>query len=447
MARTRGRSTARRSKTRRLLLVLLLVVLGVFSLTALASKDSKQRRVKHSGSDLVCHTDVAAECYPRVFQAIDEFQPVHPDQDLPPGLHVRLNVYTGEREAKLNDPAEEPPAGLEGLPVDQSVVLVDAPAAEAEADPSAALPLPKGAPAYDPAGLVKEPPKGGSGGGDGGDALDFYEALAAVKDRGVATEPAHAAESALEQLGEFAHDVYYGLKLVEDDQAMWAMLCLMSGGTDASVPGSSGKSAQMAASIVGAAVQNNPTALRALEQRWDAYMKATFQPAGGAAMALGDAIFGPYLGSDDGSSSNPSLVRSRLLAINGLIKSKAIMKDFLASGGLTEVLRLLVDQDGNPAYDAARTRAANLVQDNFLDASMGADVTLWPGSGGEGRGSGEAGNAACGSDGPIQAHCWDYHVQKLAAAHGGDAGHWSHELWQRLQARRGHAGSAAHDEL
>src|SRR5690606_37699417 len=74
--------------------------------------------------ELICHTDNPADCYPKVFQATDEFQVVRPDQEIPPGLHVRLDINTGLREAKLNVPGEDRP-DLEGLPVDSSVVVVE----------------------------------------------------------------------------------------------------------------------------------------------------------------------------------------------------------------------------------------------------------------------------------------------------------------------------------
>ena len=49
--------------------------------------------------ELICHN--RSDCYPKVFQATSEFQRVRDDQDLPAGLHVRLNVWTGEKEAKV----------------------------------------------------------------------------------------------------------------------------------------------------------------------------------------------------------------------------------------------------------------------------------------------------------------------------------------------------------
>ena len=55
-------------------------------------------------SNLICHTNHASECYPQIFQPTEKFQTVHDDQNLPPGLHVRMNLATGVKEARLNIP-------------------------------------------------------------------------------------------------------------------------------------------------------------------------------------------------------------------------------------------------------------------------------------------------------------------------------------------------------
>lgn len=57
-----------------------------------------------ASTDLICHTAHASECYPKIFQPTEQFKTVHDDQELPPGLHVRLNLQTGVKEARLNVP-------------------------------------------------------------------------------------------------------------------------------------------------------------------------------------------------------------------------------------------------------------------------------------------------------------------------------------------------------
>ena len=69
-----------------------------------------------ASTDLICHTAHASECYPKIFQPTKQFKTVHDDQELPPGLHIRLNLQTGVKEARLNVP--------EGGEDDQSAVAV-----------------------------------------------------------------------------------------------------------------------------------------------------------------------------------------------------------------------------------------------------------------------------------------------------------------------------------
>ncbi|KAK9452243.1 uncharacterized protein V1518DRAFT_410710 [Limtongia smithiae] len=47
------------------------------------------------------------ECYPVLFEPTEEFRPVLLGQEIPPGLHVRLNFETGMREAKLLSDADK----------------------------------------------------------------------------------------------------------------------------------------------------------------------------------------------------------------------------------------------------------------------------------------------------------------------------------------------------
>lgn len=45
------------------------------------------------------------DCYPELFEPQGEFKIVREGQQLPPGLHIRLNFETGLKEAKLNSDA------------------------------------------------------------------------------------------------------------------------------------------------------------------------------------------------------------------------------------------------------------------------------------------------------------------------------------------------------
>ena len=54
----------------------------------------------------ICPSSDPSSCYPSVFQPTLDFQPILEGQSIPRGLHVRLNMATGEKEARLNVPME-----------------------------------------------------------------------------------------------------------------------------------------------------------------------------------------------------------------------------------------------------------------------------------------------------------------------------------------------------
>ena len=85
-------------------------------------------------TELICHTQHASECYPAIFQPTEHFQIVHDDQSIPPGLHVRMNLATGLKEARLNilEPEDAPKADI--VIVDNTPVRLAADE-EAEAEP------------------------------------------------------------------------------------------------------------------------------------------------------------------------------------------------------------------------------------------------------------------------------------------------------------------------
>lgn len=53
---------------------------------------------------VVCPDGIESNCYPQVFQPSNKWQVVQEGQHIPAGLHVRLNLETGEQEARLLQP-------------------------------------------------------------------------------------------------------------------------------------------------------------------------------------------------------------------------------------------------------------------------------------------------------------------------------------------------------
>ncbi|KAF9876499.1 nucleotide exchange factor sil1 [Colletotrichum karsti] len=396
----------------------------LFGLLALATAVAASKPAPAASSpaaevELICHTDNSAECYPKVFQPTEEFQTVHDDQELPHGLHVRMNINTGQKEAKINDPTEKNPA-LEGMPVDRSIVVVDGEEAKDE------QPLPKGAPKYDSVGAVKQPPQ---------ESNEFYSNLEYVKKGANGNDL--PIDEVLEFLEDISHDIYYGLKITETFDTVKSLLCLM---TDPNTPAPSEGTVprdQQAAAIISGALQNNPTALEEVSKVWSQLMDASCSTTESKdAPKLRDTFYASFMPSLEKAASASTAdkdvlraankAKAQVSAIRGLLKSPAIRDDFIASKGMDRLLEVLAPEDAR--WDGAQRKTGQLVLDSFLDETMGADVGVWPlFKASEADASKRIADRV--SDGN-----WKAAAKTIMEKNKGDKSHWSKDLYDRLDA-------------
>lgn len=402
---------------------LVTLLLGVISLFAQPATSSNPAVQSPDANDLICHTDNPAECYPRIFEPTDEFQPIRPDQEIPSGLHVRLNIWTGEKEAKINVP-DENDAALEGLPVDSGVVVVEQ---KGNAEPRSEPRIPENAPEYEPVGVIKTPPV---------EEASFFESLKVVKRGADATEPEFHA--ALENLLDISSDIYYGLKLTEDTEAVRALMCLMVGDAPGSATPDDG---QAASRILGGAVQNNVKSLAGIEARWGDLMASSCPSAPRTLESAFYASFVPSAEevarlSAEEYARAVSRAGSSVFAAKGLIQNPAIRDDFIAKGGMGNLLEVLAA--GDERWAPAQRKVGHLLLDTFLDPETGATLGVWP--------VGEAeGNEVCAAGGVVREGCVDFYVKEIAGRNKREKGHWSVEVYDRLRAAR--KGKGKKDEL
>lgn len=318
-----------------------------------------------------------------------------------------MNVWTGEKEAKINVPDEVDPS-LEGLPVDQAVMVVDPEHQEAP-------PVPKGAPVYDMVGKIKEPQ-------DGYEGKAFFEAIKIMKSGTIQDDQKF--DEALEGMEELAHDMYYGLKLAEDPVVVNALLCLMADQSKPFVQGVTPRD-QQAAAILSGALQNNPSALAKVTEQWPSLMEATCANTG---KPLREGLFASFMPSDQKPKTSVSVAASKakakVSALNGLIKSDIIRADFLRNNGMQRLLEVLIPSE--KPWEQVQRRVGLLALDNFLDEDMGAKLGQWPRSA-------RVSDAECRKyEGQSQEGCWDYHVLRLRKENKADKSHWSKDLSDRL---------------
>ncbi|EGX90388.1 ER translocation nucleotide exchange factor, putative [Cordyceps militaris CM01] len=395
--------------------LLLGVALAVLSTPVLASAEN-------SKPDLICHTSDPQDCYPRLFEATDEFQQIRDGQEIPQGLHVRLNIYTGEKEAKINVPGEGDPS-LEGLLKEQAVVVVEPAARD---DPI----IPPGAPVYETAGQIKTPPHA---------AKAFVDAMKLLKAERGEHDPSF--DASLEGLEELAHDMYYGLQIAEDPDVVKALVCHMiqepypraQDAEDLAVLPRD----QQAAAILAASLQNNPTALAAVSKQWPGLLQH-YCPEGMAPLA--SELFRSIGPRPDQDAAAAPLIKARVAAISGLIKDPAIRADFLRHHLMGELARVLARED--KAWAAAQRKVGLLAVDHFLDADMGAVAGEWP------RAPKLTDEQCAKESWQAPEGCWDYHVARIAKANKGDKGHWSRDVQARLAAaRKKNTAPSKHVEL
>ncbi|KAK3298975.1 uncharacterized protein B0H64DRAFT_86431 [Chaetomium fimeti] len=419
----------------------LVALIGLMAWGTSASSDSAESAPSPSAEvELICHTDNPAECYPKVFQATDEFQIVHPDQDLPIGLHVRLNVYTGVKEAKINVPDELDPS-LEGLPVDSSVVVVERDEAEEQ------IKIPPNAPAYEPAGAIKKPKSA-----DAAEGSAFYKSLSILK-RGLDTD------GALEMLEDISHDIYYGLKIAEDYETVRSLFCLSTvliQPSDLEEPLL--RRARLATLTLSSTLQNNPTALASIEAHWPK-LAPSFCGEDTRRPPLSPGIFTLFRPFPYTHTNPPApLTKARISLLTGLLKSPLFRTAFLSpltegsnGTGASHILRILTtaassDQD-EEEWAQTQRRAAVLLLDTFLDSDMGAALGEWPRPGQAQLDDGECAALFGGGNGSEaqkgqgrEEECVDWLVRGLSERYKLDKGHWSHELWRGVKGARKAAG-------
>ena len=286
-------------------------------------------------ADLICHTSHAPECYPRLFQPTESFQLVHDDQDLPPGLHVRLDLSTGKKEAKLNVPEEDDHQALmASKPMD--VAVIDSPPSSSETPVSQrkAQKLVKG-----DQGSIRPPPLNSPEGTSFDASRTSFKAAPSDKPQVIL--------SALETLEDLSHDIYWGLKLAQDSDLVLKLVKLLSiNGSDPNVKGA-------AALVLGTALQNNPAAFTAAVSHF-----YNDEQPNGPMEAVIVALVHEQL---------PQLLTRFIYLLSALCQDEAYLLKFINGDGLNILMAAFkADKAGQDGRDKLRGKIANFILDHFL---------------------------------------------------------------------------------
>jgi nucleotide exchange factor SIL1 len=346
-------------------------------------------------TDLICPTDNPTDCYTRIFQPTEDFQIVREGQDLPPGLHVRMNVWTGEKEARLNIPTDDH-IQLDGLPTEQSVVVVDQPEdSRVDDEPALRDRVPQKPPVYEAAGKIVPPrePNGSSG-----DSENFWNAIRVLDGSPVSVEDT---ELALADLSDLAHDIYYGVEVAKRGDVLHSLVDLMSS--------DSPHHRRQAASILGGSVQNNPTALKEVRKAWELLIYPNSGQIYKDKRVCEPENLLNRIHESLNQETDPAATRAKISALAGLTKDPNMRDCFVVNSGMHHLLSIFLKEGSQ--WDSTRVKIAQFIMDTFLDEDMGAQLGIWPKYP-------ALDNKQCGEPHDFHQGCWEYHLEKMAQEQG-----------------------------
>ena len=256
---------------------------------------------------LICHTNHASQCYPQIFQATDKFQTVHDDQNLPPGLHVRMNLATGVKEARLNVPESEADDNNSyGLTIIEDTDLLGY-------EPTVSEDSPVGHEDAHTQQPIRSPPH------DGDEGSVFSNSADIVKNHD--STDSERLLTALTDLEDLSHSYNWGLTLAKDVALSHRLFQLLLPSQASSLQVRS-----LAALVFGTAIHNNPAALNTALSHFysDEWPEGPLETV--ILALLHEQI--------------PILLHRMMFLLSALCQDENQLKRFLDAGGIDILIRL-----------------------------------------------------------------------------------------------------------
>ncbi|KAJ1935691.1 nucleotide exchange factor sil1, partial [Linderina macrospora] len=258
-------------------------------------------------------------CYPKAFAPTAEFQIILPGQDIPAGLHIQIDMQTGLKKAKLpeddnslhNAVAVIPDDPLEDVQNKQDLLRE---------------------------GSRRQPQHQLE------DELQLrLESIVMLADRQMAYVSEDSAIEALEELEDLVHDTRRAEQLARDIQAIPALLTLASPALHRGLPPWSPRTRQLAATVLGSTVQNNPKL---------------------QALAVTANVI-PHLLRSLAAESDPKAASKHIYALSALVRGHAgALEQFTNQGGLRTLAMVHPQNAGKDAH-RLEIRVARFVEDLF----------------------------------------------------------------------------------
>ncbi|KAL9012834.1 MAG: hypothetical protein Q9173_002426 [Seirophora scorigena] len=290
-----------------------------------------------ASTDLLCHTNHASDCYPRIFQPTEHFRTVHDDQDLPPGLHVRVNLATGVKEARLNIPQLNEDDTSSGLTIIDDFHLEPEPGEDSTDHGDYLSQHP-----------IRPPPDTVSEGSS------FSAAVSEIKQHG--PQDTDELLPALTELEDLSHSYRWGLSLANDEPLVHKLFQFLL------PPTLSLEVRSLAALAFGTAIRNNPAALDAALSHFykDEWPEG---PLEAVVMALVH-------------EQAPVLLNRMMFLLSSMCQNKDQLQRFLEAGGI-DILMAVYDAGSAGSEDQRKLRkkVTHFLVDNLMESGQGDENT------------------------------------------------------------------------
>ena len=328
-----------------------------------------------ASTELICHTQHASECYPAIFQAAEHFQIVHNDQSIPPGLHVRMNLATGLKEARLNihDSEDLPTADLVII---DDMAVPSKPEREIEKARDESIRLQSiHDQSHQDRGYDFVPPSF-----DPEESSIFASSMFRLHSSSLPTL------EILSTITDLVHSYDWGLALAQDSSAIQKLVSTLQPPPASEVPL---EIRSAAALLLGTALQNNPEALAVLLSH------SNPTEANHSCIPMHAILSILNLPTEVAQFTSKILLHQRtLFLLHQLANSLSQLRVFASLDGLTTLhnlftfprtragktydpLNSLQIRPGEDGRDKVRQRIANLMLDHILPALEGAEGTAF----------------------------------------------------------------------
>ncbi|RCK66363.1 Nucleotide exchange factor SIL1 [Candida viswanathii] len=223
--------------------VLLLLAIQLVSIKGL---------IVDTSEELICpDPENPLDCYPKIFIPTEEWQVIKEGQEIPPGLHVRLNIDTLEKEAKLMDAEAKDEVPVQELVVDGELQDHSKEAIQENLQKIHEKKHPEVKQDHSHRSKVNKD-----------DLNNFDSASLEVENYKPGESDIERLNTALDTLEELSHDIEFGEKLTADKNIFQSLLRIADTVNDAKVE-------EKAYRIMGSSLRNNPEAINNLLANFD----------------------------------------------------------------------------------------------------------------------------------------------------------------------------------